>query len=446
MKQGVFLSGSVMRHVLTLTSASAAGLLAMFGVEMVDMYFLTLLGEQVLVAAVGYASTLLYFLFSVGIGLQIATGALVARSEGAQQREVAGRYCSSSLWFNGLLALVISVIAWVYLEQLLMLLGASGETLEHAISYSRILLPNMPVLVLGMSAAAAARAIGDIRRSLIATLAGSVVNALLDPLFIFGFGWGIEGAALASVVARCSVLLVAWHAIHHVHHLPVRVSVAKVKADLRAILDIGAPAILTNLATPIGASYVLMTMSKFGDSAVAGVAIMGRITPLAFAAIYSLSGAVGPIIGQNAGAGQYGRVRATLTNAMLFNFVYVMVVWLLLWLLSDSLIATFSATDEAADLIGFYTSSLVWAFVFNGMLFVSNASFNNLHHARWATGFNFGKSLLGTIPCVYFGAHWFGARGVLAGEAIGAVLFGVLALGAAYALVRRLERDFDGVG
>ena len=101
-----------MRHVLAMTGASATGLVAMFAVDMVDMYFLTLLGEQELAAAVGFAGTLLFFLISVSIGLQIALGALVARSEGAQRRDLARRYCSSAMTFNFLLAAVISAIGW----------------------------------------------------------------------------------------------------------------------------------------------------------------------------------------------------------------------------------------------------------------------------------------------------------------------------------------------
>jgi Na+-driven multidrug efflux pump len=162
---------------------------------------------------------------------------------------------------------------------------------------------------------------------------------------------------------------------------------------------------------------------------------------VAFCAVFALSGAVGPIIGQNAGAGLYDRVRSTLRNAIVFNLVYVTVVWLILWLLADLIVKAFSASDMAADLILFYTHFLVGAFFFNGILFVANASFNNLHHPHWATGFNFGRALLGTIPAVYFGAQWYGARGVMAGEAFGAVLFGILAVMAAFALVRRLERQ-----
>ena len=145
--QAVFTQGSTMRHVLAMTAASATGLLTMFGVDMVDMYFLTLLGEQELAAAVGFAGTLIFFLVAVSIGLQIALGALVARSEGARRRDLASRYCSSGLLFSFLASLAISLLGWLYLTELLQLLGASGLTLDYSIRYAGILLPNMPVRI-----------------------------------------------------------------------------------------------------------------------------------------------------------------------------------------------------------------------------------------------------------------------------------------------------------
>ena len=108
MSSAVFTRGSTMRHVLVMTGSAAIGLLSMFGVDMVDMYFLTLLGEQELAAAVGFAGTLMFFLVAVSIGLRISLGAMVARSEGAQRRDLASRYCSSGLLFSLLVAVVIS--------------------------------------------------------------------------------------------------------------------------------------------------------------------------------------------------------------------------------------------------------------------------------------------------------------------------------------------------
>lgn len=438
----VFLQGSTLRHVLVMTGAASVGLIAMFAVDVVDMYFITLLGEQQLVAAVGYAGTLLYFLLSLGIGLQIALGALVARAEGADDRETAGRYCSSVLWFNLVASTLLTIAAWWQLPELLSWLGASGPTLEAAISYARIQLPAVPVLVLGMSLAAGLRAIGDARRSMWSTLAGAVVNALLDPLFIFTFAWGLEGAAWASVAARVTVFLYAGYALVRRHRLPRRVTARQVWADVPAILAIGLPAVLTNLATPLGNSIVLKIMSQFGDSAVAALAVMARLAPLAFAAVFAVSGAVGPIVGQNAGARRYDRARQTLLDASLFVMVYVAGVWLLLWLLLDPLLAVFTASARAAELLGFYMKFLVGFFALNGLLFVANASFNNLGRAYLATLFNYGKVLLGVVPAAWFGAAHFGARGVMVGEALGMAVWGVLGMFSALVLVQRLTRDY----
>ena len=438
MSKAVFTQGSILRHVVNMTAASTVGLVAMFTVDLVDMYFLSLLGEQELAAAVGFGGTLLFFLTAISIGLQIGMGALVSRAEGAHRRDLAGRYCSNILIFSGLSASFISAVAYFYLEDLLRFLGATGVTLDYALAYSRIIIPNTAILAMGMCAANATRAIGDARRSMYATLGGSAVNAILDPILIFGLGWGIEGAAVASVCARFVVLLIAFDAIFRVHRLPRPTSIALIRGDLRAILLVAGPAMLTNLATPIGASFVLMNMARFGDSAVAGAAIMGRITPVAFAAVFALSGAIGPIIGQNAGAHNYIRVRQALLAALLCNVLYVLAVWVVLWLLADGIVAAFSARAEAASLIRFYINWLVGAFMFSGVLFIANASFNNLHRAHMATLFNFCRAFLGTIPCVYLGAKWFGAPGVMAGEAVGAVVFGSLAFVVVLWQVRRL--------
>jgi putative MATE family efflux protein len=424
-----------------MTSASTVGLLTLFSVDLVDMYFLSLLGQQELAAAIGFAGTLLFFLTAMSVGLQIAMGALVARAEGAHDRPRAGAYCTNVMVFSTLFSVMVCLPTGYYLDELLIFLGARGETLELATAYTRILLPGTPLLVVGMGAAAALRALGDAKRSMYCTLGGAFANAVLDPIFIFGFGWGIEGAALASLAARTTLFLIACFGLFRVHSLPARFGRQAFFRDMAAILPIAGPALLTNLATPIGSSYVLKTMSEFGDSAVAGAAILGRIAPVAFAAVFSLSGSVGPIVGQNAGAGLYQRVRQTLLSAMLLNVVYTLMVWLILYAMSDWIIAVFDAQGDAAVLIGFYTHYLVGGFMFVGMLFIANTTFNNLHRAYLATVFNFARMLLGTVPLVYLFSRW-GPPGVMAGELGGAVLFGSMAFGVALWQVKRIEHSY----
>lgn len=437
-----FLHGSTLRHVLVMTGTASAGLIAMFAVDVADLYFITLLGDQRLVAAVGYAGTLLYFLLSLGIGLQIALGALVARAEGSGDRAAAGECCSSVLIVNLVVATFVAALAWFWLPTLLALLGADGETLDFALRYAYIQLPAVPLLILGMSLAAGLRAVGDARRSMFATIFGALANAALDPLFIFGFDWGIEGAAWASVVSRIVVFSYAAHVLFRVHHLPRPIDGATLRRHIPAIVVIALPAVLTNLATPLGGSLVLRIMSQFGDGAVAAIAVMARLAPLAFAAVFAVSGAIGPIVAQNAGANRYDRVRRALLDAALFIFAYVAVVWLVLWLCVDLVIAGFTAGESAAELVRFYINFLVGLFALNGLLFIANASFNNLGKAYLATLFNYAKVLLGIVPAAYLGAQLFGARGVMIGEALAMGVFGILGLASALLFIRRLQRDY----
>lgn len=445
MRKAVFTQGSTLRHILVMTGANSVGLLALFSVDLIDMYFLSLLGHEELAAAVGFSGTLLFFLTSVGIGLQIAMGALVSRAEGRHDRAMAGRYCTNVMLFSAILATVLTLPTWFYLEELLLFLGATGKTLEYALAYSNILLPSMPILACGMCAASSLRAIGDARFSMYATIGAALVNAVLDPIFIFVLDMGIEGAAVAAVVSRVALVSIGLGAVIVRHRLPQSIHWAKLRADLKAIVPIAAPAMLTNLATPIGGAYVLKTMAEFGDSAVAGSAILGRMVPVAFGVIFALSGSIGPIIGQNAGANSYDRVRQTLINSVLVNVSYVLVMWLLMFLLQGQIVAAFGADGDAEYLIRFYCDWLVIGFAFNGLLFIANASFNNLNQASRATLFNFARMLLGTVPLVYLFSDWFGPAGVIAGELAGALLWGVLAFVSVLWHINKLEQQHQAI-
>ena len=134
-------------------------------------------------------------------------------------------------------------------------------------------------------------------------------------------------------------------------------------------------------------------------------------------------------------------MRQTLVDASLFVLSYVALAWLLIWLLLDQLLAIFTASAQAAELLGFYLQFLVGFFALNGLLFVANACFNNLGRAYLATFFNYGKVFLGMVPAAYIGARYFDARGVMVGEGVGMAVWGLLGMLSALWMVRRLERD-----
>ena len=167
---------------------------------------------------------------------------------------------------------------------------------------------------------------------------------------------------------------------------------------------------MTQIATPVGNAFVTAEIARFGDAAVAGWAIIGRIVPVAFGVIFALSGAVGPIIGQNFGARRFDRLQATMRDSLTVTIVYVLAIWALLALFAGPIASLFGATGLARELIMFFCLFVASAFLFDGAIFVSSAAFNNLGYPTYSTVFNWGRSTLGIIPFAWVGRPLFRRR------------------------------------
>src|SRR6185437_2342790 len=136
----VFVTGSLLRHILVMTSAGAIGLMAIFVGDLANIYFLSRLGDEAVVAAVGYASSILFFSTSIGIGLSIAATSLVAPALGAGRRIRARRLAANAHVLAFVFAAALSAILWLAIGPLLQMLGATGRTLELAALYLKILI------------------------------------------------------------------------------------------------------------------------------------------------------------------------------------------------------------------------------------------------------------------------------------------------------------------
>lgn len=212
----------------------------------------------------------------------------------------------------------------------------------------------------------------------------------------------------------------------------------RIVPDTKRVATVAFPAILTNLATPVGGVYVTQAMAHFGLAAVAGQASIERTVPVLFALVFALTGSVGPIMGQNLGAGQCDRVRETLRAALKLVILSVGATWLLLFCAQNGVVAMYDAQGDAAALIHMFCTWTIGSYLFVGMLFVANAAFNNLGFPLYSTAFNWGRATLGTIPFVMMGAR-FGPLGVQAGQALGAIVFGSFAVLTAFRVTQTLE-------
>ena len=438
-----FVQGKLLRHIVVMSTTSAVGLMSIFFVDLLDMFFISLLGDPDLVAGIGIAGTLTFLVTSISIGTSIAAGALVSKSVGAKQVQKAREYAVNVLLIAALISIGSIAVVMLYLDQLIALMGAKGNVAASAREYLILVVPSSVFLALGLGASAVLRAVGDARGSMMSTLTGAVVNAVLDPIFIFALDLGVTGAAIASVFARVTIFIYAMNRVHIKHKLFTRPNWLNFRQDTGPILNIALPAMLTNAATPLANAYVMASLAVFGSGYVAGYAVIGRLIPVCFAFVFSLSGSVGPILGQNFGAGSWARVQRALSDAHLINIAFCVAMSILLLIGQNIIINLFKFDGQAADLIILFCNFIAISFIFNGMLFVSNAALNNLGSPRISSALNVGKASIGTVPFVLVGAHFWQAGGVLIGQAIGSVLFGVLGYAMVKVKVARMRKEHE---
>jgi putative MATE family efflux protein len=433
-----FTVGSTMRHVLVMSATGWIGLAAIFFVDFLNLFYISLLKRIELTAAVGFAGGLLFLLVSIGIGCIIAGTALTARAIGARKREEARRIATSATILSFAFVGVPAIVLMIFVRPVLSAMGASGEALEHGAQFLTIVLPSMPLMGVGMMLSGVLRAVADARRAMNVTLAGGIATAILDPIFIFGFGLGIEGAAIVTVISRFVFIGLGFAYVVKVHDMLAPVDFARFRADFRPLMVIGFPAMLTNLATPVSSIYTTAVVATYGSAAIAGNAVLDRLVPLAFGGIFALSGAIGPILGQNYGARRFDRLKRAVTDSVLLTVIYCLIVWGVLALAADGLVGVFGVTGPGADILRFFCYWGAGTFLFTGLMFVANAVFNNLGFPVLSTVFNWGRATLGTIPFVHVGAHYWGPIGITAGWGIGAIVFGIAALAACYGVLGRI--------
>ena len=436
--QGRFLTGSTMSHVVKMTLSATIGLTFMFLIDAATLFWISRMGDEQNMAALGFAWTVQFFTLSGGIGLMIAAVALVSRAIGKGDRAQARRHGSSAMVITVAVQALLAGLVLLFRADILALAGAKGETLSIASRFLLISVPSLPLMALGMVGSGILRAEGDAMRSMVVTIAAGLVAMTMDPLFIFGFGLGVDGAAIVMDISRTLTTVLALWFVVRVHDLAARPSLANVRKVAPAFAVIALPAVATQLSTPFGNYIATGFIAQFGDGAVAGWAVVGRLTVLAFGGVFALSGAVGGIFGQNYGAGQMQRVRATFRDALVYSTGYIVLAWGVLWGLRGVAVSVFMLGPAGAEVVYAFTNLAAGGFVFTGVLFVSNAAFNNLGRPMWSTGFNWLRDGLLMFPLCWGMAGWLGAEGVVFGQALAGVIAGALAALTAWRFVARL--------
>lgn len=432
-----FVSGPLRSHVLEMVLTGWASMLAVFAVEFLTLLYLGTLRDEAVLAAVGFGSMTLFTITSICIGVTVGGAAQVSRALGAGDAMRARRLAAASLLLMAAATVLSAAVFLLAIGPFTRAIGLAPDVRALLLSYVAITAPFSVAMGLGMMLSNLLRAAGRGRQSMWVLLAGTATVAVLDPLVIFVFDGGMRGVAWAGGVGRvATVALGAWLVFGR-YRLVARPARASLRADLVAVGGIALPATLSALATPAAVVFTASTYAGFGPSVMAGATVVDRVLQLSYSLFFVLPGAIGPILGQNLGAGQWPRVRQTVRITLGLALAYGFGAAALLALLAPWIPDLFQVTGPGRDLVLVFCryASFIWAL--NSVFFVSVAVFNNLGYATYATAIGWLRATVGTLPFVWVGAYYGGAQGVLLGQTLGFALSSLLAL----ALCRRVLRQ-----
>lgn len=434
-----FTQGSTMRHVTVMSLTSSVGIMAIYLVDLLDIFFVSLLGQQEVAAAAGFASTVMFYVSAVSIGVSVAAGSLVAQHLGRGEVEISRDVAAAATVTGFMIGTAMPAAMLPFAPALVGFLGAEGKVAELAVMYLWIVLPASFLSAMSMALVAALRAHGMARWAMYPALAGAGVNLIFDPILIFDWGLdlGLAGAAWATVMARTATFAIAFYGCTRVVQVVSRPTFRGFKTYIKSILDYAWPAVMSSLAAPIGLSIIMRFMTAYGTDAVAGMAIVGRISPVVFSVVNALSSAIGPIIGQNFGARKWDRVERSYNDALKFLANYTLLAVAVLAFFRTEIADMFQAEGDTRRLLYFYCGPYALSAFFNGWLIVTSAAFINMGRPVWATRINWAKSTVGLFVSGYVGSALFGFYGLAMGVLLNAALFAYLS----HVLTKRIMKE-----
>ena len=373
----------------------------------VDIMFVAKLGADA-IATVGITESLMTMVYAIGFGLSIATTAIVSRRIGEHNPESASKSAFQAILAGIVISLLIAVPGIIFSKELLTLMGASDSIIETGYMYPVIMIGGNSVIMLLFIINAIFRSSGDAALSLRVMVLANILNIILDPCFIFGWGpfpeLGVMGAAVATNIGRGVAVVYQFYILFRGKHR-IKLALRHMKFSLEIVtklLKLSIGGIFQNIIATSSWIFLVRIISGFGTDAVAGYFIGIRILIFTLLPSWGLANAAGTLVGQNLGAKEPERAQRAVMAAAWFNMILLgMVAVVFIWNPGYfSSLFTKEAEVVKAGIVCLRTIS--YGYIFYAMGMVMMQAFNGAGDTRTPTYINLMAFWAIEIPLAYF--------------------------------------------
>lgn len=371
------------------------------------------LGKEAL-AAVSASFFIYYFIISLVIGVGSGTSVVVSQFFGAKQYDKVQRAFSSFFIFMLVAGIVLSIAGIIFAEPIFRLTNTPEEVIPDAVAYFRIYIGGTFLFVTFNSIISILRGVGESVRPMIFIFITTILNIVLDLLFIVGFHWGIEGAARATVIAQSIGMCIALGYVNNTHPL-LSIKKQDLLFDMKLFkegLKIGLPTSVQQCAIALGLIALLGIVNSFGTDTLTAYGAAGKIDTIITQAVLTLSGALAAFCGQNIGAGRFDRVRKGLRFTMLVNIIFSLITFTAIYFFGEEMMRAFT-NDAAVIAIGKeYLLIIGGFFIVHGALNIYNGALRGAGDTIFTMATSLLCLWLIRIPLAYQLSAWYGRQGI----------------------------------
>ena len=420
--------GSMMKALTKLGIPIVIAMLIMAIYNVVDTFWVARLGT-LSVAAVSVVFPLSLVFLGIGLMFGVGGGVYISLLLGAKQIVKAGQVASVSVITAVILAALIAFVCNAFLPEILLFMGANEEMMNLAEAYGKLFIVSCVIGTLNVSMSNIIVSQGASKTSASAMIIGSVINVALDPLFIYAFGWGVEGAAWATILSRIITTII--YLRFFFMKAEVKVSFTLFVPTIRMYLDIvkiGISMLCLQLLQTLSISLLQRAAVKYGAEAVAAVGIVLKIVTLGTNVVFGFVKGLQPMAGYNYGAENFQRLKEAVRCSLILTTSFCVLWSILIMAFTSPVISCFGKYETMQEIARIALRANTIMFFTFGFQFVYSTLYMAIGRARQSLLLNIGRQGLFFIPVILLLPSYWGLNGVLYAQPVADVFATLMTL------------------
>jgi len=425
--------GPVGKNITVQSLGMMIGMLSMVGYNLVDTFFVGRLGTAQL-AAMSFTFPVVMAANSIALGLGVGAAAVISRAIGSKNHDEVKRLTTNSLILGILVVIVLMAVGFSTMDLVFTSLGAKGEILVYIKEYMTVWYWGMPFVVIPMIGSNAIRAAGNTLLPSIVMMVSMLINAVLDPLMIFGIGFfprmELEGAALATVIARMTTFLASLYLLNYKFHMLaiVKPKMSELYNSWKRVLFIGFPAILNQFIPQISMGVATRIIADYGKEAVAGFGVATRIEMIAVGPLISFANTMIAYTGQNLGAKRIDRIEDGIKFVNKISLLIGVLMFVIFALFGRQASIIFNDDPTVVSVSFMYLVVVSASYGMMGMSMCASATFSALHKPYSSIMVNIIRMIVIFIPLLLTGNYFYGLPGIVVSIGLSIVLGSILSI------------------